>query len=146
MMTTVTQWSPVRDLATSEIARLNQMFSSVFGTEPADRPWAPAVDIYETPEHDVVLKAELPGMKREDIKVTVEHNRLSIEGERKLSGAVARDQYHRVESSYGTFRRSFTLPASVDASRVQAAHEDGVLTITVPQRPEAKPRQITVAG
>jgi HSP20 family protein len=145
---TLTQWNPVGTLAGVEIDRLNQMFGHVFGDELVERSgaWMPAVDIFETPSRDVVLKVELPAMKREDIKVTCENNVLTIEGERALDAAVKRDQYHRMERPYGAFRRSFTLAPSVDASRVQAAYQDGVLTITLPQREDAKPRQIPVNG
>ena len=92
------------------------------------------------------MKVELPDMKREDIKVTFENNVLTIEGERKLDATIERDQYHRVERGYGAFRRSFTLPATVDASRVSATYQDGVLTVTLPRREETRPRQIQVNG
>ena len=95
---------------------------------------------------DLVVKLEVPGMKREDITVTFENNVLTVAGERKLSEDVKREEYHRRERVYGTFRRGFTLPSSVDGGRVHAAYADGVLTITLPQRAEAKPRQIAVEG
>lgn len=144
---TLTRWSPVRDLAAIEIDRLNRMFEAAFTGEPlAGATWVPPVDIYETPEKDVIVKAELPEMRRDDIKVTFENNVLSIEGERRAADNVQRDQYHRVERGYGTFRRSFTLPATVDPARVSAAYQDGVLTITLPRREESRPRQIQVNG
>jgi HSP20 family protein len=143
-MTVLTRWNPARDLATAEVARLNQMFDAVFNGEPLNGTWVPVVDIHETPEQDVVIKAELPGFKREAIKVTFEHNVLTIEGERELDKSVPRDQYHRLERSYGAFRRSFTLPAAVDSSKAQASYQDGVLTITLPRREDAKPRQIQI--
>lgn len=144
---TLARWSPARDLAALEIDRLNRMFDAVFSGEPlTSSAWMPAVDIYESPEKDVVVKVEVPDMKREDIKVTFENNVLTIEGERKADTEVKQEQYHRVERRYGAFRRSFTMPASVDGSRVQAAYQDGVLKVTLPQRPEAKPRQITIDG
>jgi HSP20 family protein len=143
----LTRWSPSRDFAGLEVDRLNRMFDAVFSGEPmTNSAWVPAVDIYETAEKDVVVKVEVPAMKREDIKVTFENNVLTIEGERKIDDEVKSEQYHRIERRYGTFRRSFTLPASVDGSRVQAAYQDGVLKITMPQRAEAKPRQITIDG
>lgn len=143
----VTRWNPARDLAALEVDRLNRMFDAVFSGEPmTSSAWVPAVDIYETNDKDVVVKVEVPDMKREDIKVTFENNVLTIEGERKASDEVKNEQYHRIERRYGAFRRSFTLPASVDGSRVQAAYQDGILKITLPQRPEAKPRQITIEG
>ncbi len=144
---TITRWTPIHDLAAVEVDRLNRMFSAVFGNEPlATGSWTPAVDIYEAPNHDLVVKAELPAMKKEDIKVTVEQNVLTIEGERKFESEVSRDQFHRLERGYGAFRRSFTLPSTLDASRVSASYVDGVLTVTLPQRAEAKPRQIEVNG
>lgn len=144
---TLTRWSPVRDLAAMEMERLHRMFDAALSGEPMTRGgWVPAVDIYETPQKDVVVKAELPGMKREDIKVTFENGVLTIEGERRFDEEVAPELYHRVERGYGSFRRSFTLPASVDTTRVSATHQDGVLTVTLPRREEARPRQIEVNG
>jgi HSP20 family protein len=145
-MTVLTRWSPARDLATAEVARLNRMFDAVFNGEPLNGSWVPAVDIHETPEQDVVIKAELPGFKREAIKVTFEQNVLTIEGEGEFDKNVAREQYHRLERNFGSFRRSFTLPTSVDSSKAQASYQDGVLTITLPRREDSKPRQIQVNG
>lgn len=143
----LTRWNPARDLAALEIDRLNRMFDAVFTGEPlTSAAWVPPVDIYETADKDVVVKIEVPEMKREDITVTFENNVLTIEGERKAAAEVKHDQYHRVERRYGSFRRSFTMPASVDGTRVQASYQDGMLKVTLPQRPEAKPRQITIDG
>ena len=109
-MTFMTRWSPVSELAALEIDRLNRMFESAWTGEGAVRPaWIPAVDIYETPEQDVIVKVDLPAMKREDIKVTVENQVLLIEGERKVA-EIPSEQFHRVERLHGAFRRSFTLP------------------------------------
>src|SRR5262249_55640213 len=115
---TLTRWSPVSDLAAVEIDRLNEMFNSVGSGDSGGGAWVPATDIYETPSNDVVVKIELPEMKREDIKVTVENSVLTIEGERKTDAAVAHEHYHRIERAFGSFRRSFTLPSTVDAARV----------------------------
>ena len=146
-MTLLTRWSPTRDFAALEIDRLNRMFDAAFAGEPfARNGWAPAVDIYETAQNDVVLKMDLPEMKREDIKVTFENNVLSVEGERKFEQDVQTEQFHRSERAFGAFRRSFTLPATVDASRVDASYVDGVLTVRLPRREEAKPKQITING
>jgi HSP20 family protein len=142
---TLTRWSPMRDLAAVEVDVLNRMFESAFGGEPLARgAWIPAVDIYETAEKDVVVKVDLPDMKRENIKVTFENNVLSIEGQRELAANIERDRFHRIERGHGQFRRSFTLPASVDGSRVDANYQDGVLTVTLPRRAEAKPKQIQI--
>ena len=144
---TLTRWSPVRGLAALEVERLNRMFEAALTGEPlASGGWVPSVDIFETPGNDLVVKAELPEMKREEIKVTFENSVLTLEGERKFENEVSRDSYHRLERGYGAFRRSFTLPASVDASRIQAAYTDGVLTVTLPRREETRPRQIAVNG
>jgi len=116
-----------------------------FGEFAAARgPWIPAVDIYETDAHDVIIKAELPDMTREDIEVTVENDRLTLRGERKLPEGVKDEQFRRVERTYGAFTRSFTLPATVDASKVSAEYKHGVLTVKLPFREEAKPRTINV--
>ena len=144
---TLTRWNPVRDLSQMEIDRLNRMFDMAFTGEPIGRgTWVPPVDIYETADRDVVVKVELPEMKREDIKVTFENDVLTIEGERNFVSNVDREQYHRVERGYGSFRRSFTLPNSVDAGKVQAGYADGVLTVTLPRREEARPKQIQIKG
>jgi HSP20 family protein len=92
----------------------------------------------------VVIKAELPEVKREDISVTFENNVLTLKGERKGEQVAKRDQFQRAERHYGSFTRSFSLPGTVDASRINASYKDGVLTITLPRREEAKPRQISV--
>ena len=137
------RWDPARELASMEIDRLHNMFSNLYG-EGLSRSWMPPVDIYETEQHEVVVKAELPDMKREDISVTFENNVLTLKGERKMAAEVANDRFQRLERFYGTFSRSFTLPSTVDAGHITAIYKDGVLTIRLPQREEAKPRQIAV--
>jgi HSP20 family protein len=102
------------------------------------------VDIYQNGQHELVLKAELPDMSREDIDVTVDKGTLTIKGEKKFAADVKDDQYHRVERRYGVFSRSFALPPSVDATRVAAEYKNGVLVVTLPVREEAKPRPIKV--
>jgi HSP20 family protein len=144
---TLTRWSPVSGLAALEVNALNRMFEAAFGQDAyAHGAWIPPVDILETADGEVVVKAELPDIKREDIKITFENNVLTIEGERKAEPAKDTDKYHRVERSYGAFRRSFTLPSSVDAGKVQAAYREGVLIVTLPRREETRPRQIQVNG
>ena len=106
--------------------------------------WVPAVDIYETEGQDVVIKAELPEMVREDIDVTVDHQTLTIKGTRKVPADVPEDRYRRVERRYGTFSRSFTLPTTVDSTKVSADYKNGVLTVKLPFKAEARPRTITV--
>ena len=139
----IVRWSPARELAGMEIDRLNRMFANLYG-EAFQQGWQPAVDIFETDAHEVVLKAELPDLKREDINLTFENGVLTIKGERKFSEEVQRENYHRIERQHGAFSRSFTLPNTVDAGRISATYKDGLLTIRLPQREEAKPKQIAV--
>jgi HSP20 family protein len=124
---TIVRWDPFRDFGFSGGAT-----------------WVPPVDVYQTGEHELVLKAELPDMTREDIDVTVENFVLTIKGEKKLSGDVKEEQFHHVERRYGTFTRSFSLPQTVDPNRVTAEYKHGVLTVRLPLREEAKPRSIKV--
>ena len=140
----IVRWEPARDLASMEIDRLNRMFSDLYGEAFSRSAWVPAVDIFETEEHEVVLKAELPEVKREDIGLTFENGVLTLKGERKFEQETKQENYHRVERRHGSFSRSFTLPNTVDPSRITAAYKDGVLTIRLPQREEAKPKQIDV--
>ena len=107
-------------------------------------PWVPPVDIYQNGDHEVVLKAELPDMTREDIDITVDDGTLTIKGEKKFSDDVKEDNFHRIERRYGAFSRSFTLPQTVDTAKVGAEYKNGVLTVRLPLREEAKPRQIKV--
>jgi HSP20 family protein len=139
----IVRWNPLGSLAGMEIDRLNRMFAD-FQNEAFNQAWVPAVDIYETDAHEVVIKAELPDVKKEDINVTFENNVLTLSGERKQEETTKREQYQRVERHFGSFSRSFTLPATVDASRIVASYKDGVLTIRLPRRDEAKPKQISV--
>jgi HSP20 family protein len=124
---TVVRWDPFRD----------------FGLAAANT-WMPPVDIYQTSDQELVLKAELPDMSREDIDITVENFVLTIKGEKKFAGDVKDEQFHHVERRYGTFTRSFSLPQTVDAGKVSAEYKNGVLTVRLPLREEAKPRQIKV--
>ena len=140
----IVRWSPARELAGMEIDRLNRMFADLYG-DAFGQAWIPPVDIYETEDHEVVLKAELPDLKREDIQLTFENGVLTVKGERKLEQEVSRESYHRNERHYGTFSRSFTLPNTIDTSRISAAYKEGVLTVRMPQREEAKPKQIDVS-
>lgn len=142
---TLTRWSPVRDLAAVEVDVLNRMFESAWGEPLARGAWVPAVDIIETAEQDVVVKMDLPDVRKEDIKVTFENNVLVIEGKREIVTNAERDRVHHLERAHGTFRRSFTLPATVDAARVDASYAEGVLTVKLPRREEAKPKTISIS-
>jgi HSP20 family protein len=124
---TIVRWDPFRDFG--------------LGSGAA---WVPPVDIFQNGDHELVLKAELPDMAREDIDITVENYVLTLKGEKKLSGDVKEEQFHHVERRYGSFTRSFSLPRTVDAGKVAAEYRNGVLTIKLPLREEAKPRQIKV--
>ena len=106
--------------------------------------WVPAVDIFENEKKELVLKAELPDVKKEDVAVTVENNMLTLSGERKADNEVRKEHYHRIERSFGSFSRSFSLPATVDTGKIGADFKDGVLTIRLPFREEAKPRSINI--
>jgi HSP20 family protein len=138
----------MRELAVMQ-ERMNRAWSTLQDrrTEPVgDRgTWTPAVDIYRTADTAIVLKAELPGLRREDIDVSVEDATLTIRGQRRREEGVADEAYHRVERQYGGFSRSFTLPADVDTTEVRADYRDGVLTVRLPRREEARQRQIQVA-
>jgi HSP20 family protein len=136
---------PFRDLAVIQ-NRFNQLLGDSFVRDEALTAghWLPPVDIYETAEQDVVIKAELPDMAREDIEVTVEHQTLTLKGTRKPPADVPEDRYRRVERRYGSFSRSFTLPSTVDASKVTADYRNGVLTVKLPFKAEARPRTVNV--
>ena len=105
--------------------------------------WVPPVDIYQSGDHELVLKAELPDMAREDIDITVENSVLTIKGQKRL-GDVKEEQFHHIERRYGAFSRSFSLPPTVDSGKVGAEYKNGVLTVRLPLREEAKPRSIKV--
>lgn len=112
--------------------------------EPATgRPWTPSVDILET-ENELIVKADLPEVKLEDISIHLENGILSIKGERKFEHKEEKAGYHRLERSYGAFARKFAVPETVDAEKVKAAYKDGVLTVTLPKKEVAKPREIKV--
>src|SRR5687768_9397949 len=134
-MLKLTRWSPARDLPALEIDRLNLMFGTT-------ATWLPPLDIFEPADRDVGVDLQLHHVNREDISLTLEDSVLTVTGERKAAANVNDEEYRRRERIFGSLSRSFTLPASVDGGRVQAAYADGVLTITLPQRAEAKPRAI----
>src|SRR4051812_37791421 len=145
---TLTQWTPVRDFAQLQ-DRINRAFTEAYaggGDEGLVNrgTWMPPVDIYQNGKDELVLKAELPDMTREDIRITVDNNILTHSGEKKPTEEVKDEQALRIERRYGTFTRSFTLPPSVDTTKVSAEYKNGVLTLRLPLREEAKPRQIEV--
>jgi HSP20 family protein len=144
----IVRWSdPFREFAQLQ-DRINRVFSDTYGRGEeglmSSGNWAPPVDIYQNGDHEVVLKAELPDVRREDIDITVDNGTLTIKGEKRFAEDVKEDQYHRVERRYGVFSRSFSLPRSVDPGKVGADYKHGVLTVRLPLREEAKPRQVKV--
>ena len=143
---TIVRWNPLHDKATNQ-ERLSRILEGFYGRPQEDLTsgaWVPAVDIYSNGQHELVLKAELPDMKEEEIDLTVEDNTLTLRGERKLDPEVAEEQFHRIERSYGSFARTFALPPTVDSGKVSAQYKAGVLTVRLPLREEAKPKQIKV--
>lgn len=144
----IIRWSdPLREFAQLQ-DRINRVFTDPYGA-PSDEAapvgaWAPPVDIFQANDNEVVLKAELPAMKREDIEIVVDNGTLTIKGDKRLDADVKDDQFHRIERRYGAFRRSFSLPQTVDTGKVAADYRDGVLTIRLPLREEARARQIKV--
>ena len=140
------RFDPYREFTTLQ-DRMNRLFGDVYLRDEdvaQHGSWVPPVDIYENGNRDLVLKAELPDMTREDIEVTVENNTLTLRGTKKLPTDIKEEQFRRIERSYGAFSRSFTLPNTVDPSKVAAEYKNGVLTVTLPFREEAKPRTINV--
>ncbi|HEV2492280.1 MAG TPA: Hsp20/alpha crystallin family protein [Terriglobia bacterium] len=143
----IVRWEPFRDLVTTQdnFNRLfNETFRGLFGeTESGTQTWAPAVDIYES-DQNLVLKAELPGFDPKEVEVRVEDGTLYLKGERKFESDVKKENYHRIERSYGSFTRTFSLPSSINAENVTAEYKDGVLTLTMPKKEEAKPKTIKI--
>jgi HSP20 family protein len=153
-MSTGTALAPFRRLRSlltpDPFQRVNRLFEETFGplafpTEEAlsVTGWTPSCDIYET-DNEIVVKAELPGVKKEEVKVGIEDGVLSISGEHKFEEETRKENYLRVERSYGAFTRSFTLPTRVDSTRISAEFKDGLLQVTLPKREEAKPKGIEV--
>jgi HSP20 family protein len=147
-MLTMTRFSPTSDLLRERFNRMfEQTLPELFGPlatgEDVGGRWLPAVDIRETPDALEVI-AELPGLTKEDVNITLENGVLTLSGERKFEKDVKQENYHRIERAYGRFTRSFTLPSNVAGDRVAAAFKDGVLRVTLPKQDEAKPRKIEI--
>ncbi|HXX31123.1 MAG TPA: Hsp20/alpha crystallin family protein [Myxococcaceae bacterium] len=143
-MATLTRWDPFRELSRLQ-NDLNRLFDDrgVTGRGTESFGWAPMVDVFEDAE-GLTFKFEVPEVDPKDVQVNLEDGVLTVRGERKLEREDKRDNYHRIERSYGTFARSFTLPANVDPEKVTAETKNGVLRIFVPKRAEAKPKTITI--
>ena len=145
----IVRYDPFRDLRTLQ-EEVNRLFSTnltrSFGDEGIARgAWAPSVDIYENKDQ-IVLEAELPGMKQDDFDLSIENSVITLRGERRFEKTDEADNYHRVERSYGAFTRSFTLPQTVSAEGATAEYNNGVLRVTLPKREETKARRIQVSG
>jgi HSP20 family protein len=142
---TLVRFDPFRDLSVLQ-NRVNRLFTDTRALVPEDdafQSWAPAVDIFERGD-DLILSAELPGVRREELDLKVEGNVLTLRGERLRDKTIQEDQYHRVERTYGTFSRSFTLPSTVDPARIEARFKDGILEVVLPKAEDAKPKKIEV--
>jgi len=142
---TLVRFDPFRDLSQLQ-NRVNRLFTDSRAAgleEDAFQNWAPAVDIFERGDN-LILSAELPGVRREELDLKVEGNVLTLRGERMRDKTIQEEQYHRVERSYGTFCRSFTLPSTVDSSRIEARFKDGILEVVLPKAEDAKPKKIDV--
>ncbi len=145
MRATLTQFQPFRGVSTLQ-DQIHRLFEGTFDRSPDEgnlTSWAPAVDIFET-EQNLVVKADLPDIKPEELDIRVENNILTIRGERKFEKKVNENNYLRVERTYGSFSRSFSLSNTVNTESIQADYKNGVLTLSIPKREEAKPKQIKV--
>jgi HSP20 family protein len=143
----VVKWDPLRDLLSIQ-DRMNRLFEQTLSRSRAEEgisasTWAPAVDIYETPE-TIVMKADLPGLTREDIEIEIRDNTLTVKGERRFAKDVQQENYLRIERAYGPFERSFTLPTGVRQEQIRASFRDGVLELLLPKAEEAKPKKIAI--
>lgn len=147
-MTNVTRFNPPHDIRSLQ-QQMGRLFEPFLGRGLGDDEslmsgtWAPPVDVVEEKDA-IVVSAELPGMKKEDIDIQFENGVLTLRGQRTITNESNEKTFHRVERVYGNFVRSFTLPRSVDAEKINATYQDGVLEIRVPKREEAKPRQISI--
>ena len=146
---TIVRWEPLRELGSLQ-NEMNRLFNTVFDAPaPANggtmRRWMPAMDLVESGEH-FVLRADLPGMGEEDIKIELEDGTLTVSGERKAEHEEKEEGYYRVERAFGSFSRSLTLPKGVDADAVSARFDRGVLEVRIPKPEQRKPRRIEIAG
>jgi HSP20 family protein len=147
-MSTLIRWEPTRELSTLR-ERMDRLFNETIGRTwggeegLATGVWIPPVDVYETPE-SIVMKADLPDVNKDEVDISVDNNTLTIKGERKMEKEVKERDFYRMERSFGTFSRSFTLPPTVETGKIGAEFANGVLTLTLPKREESKPKQIKV--
>lgn len=142
----IVRWRPWDEFSSLRRDMNRMMDSFIRGVEKEDElsgVWSPDVDVKETPD-EFIITAELPGMKKDDLKITIQENVLNILGEKRREEEVKGMTYHRVERVYGQFTRSFTLPGVVDASKINAVFKDGVLNLTLPKAPESKPKEVNI--
>ncbi|MGD0584285.1 MAG: Hsp20/alpha crystallin family protein [Oryzomonas sp.] len=142
------KYNPLRELRTMQ-EQMNRLLNlswnhDISGEDTREGIWQPAVDIYET-EDSIVIKAEVPDVDQKDIDVRIEDNTLILKGERKHEDQVKKENYHRIERYFGSFQRSFSLPATIDQEKVVATCDKGVLNIILPKKEETKPKQINIA-
>jgi HSP20 family protein len=143
----IVRWEPLRELSSLQ-NEMNRLFNTAFDTPEttgggALRRWMPAMDLVETAEH-FVLRADLPGMTVEDLKIELEDNVLTVSGERRAEHESEKEGYHRVERAFGSFARTLTLPKGVDAEAISASFDKGVLEVRIPKPEQRKPRRIEI--
>jgi HSP20 family protein len=143
----IIRWDPFRDLATLR-ERMNRLFEEAYSSRGEEKDmvssaWNPSVDIYEK-ENEIVLKAEVPGIDENDIEIKIEDNTITLNGERKFEKETKEENYHRIERSYGSFYRSFTLPQNINQDKIKAESENGILKITMPKKAELKPKKVKI--
>ena len=142
----IIRWRPLGEVDSFR-REMDRMFDNFFGSgtdvDNFSSAWQPSVDIKETKD-DFVLMAEVPGMSKNDIKINISENTLTIKGEKKEEKKEADHNFHRVERKYGSFQRSFTLPTQIQGDKVKASYKDGVLSITMPKKEEVKPKEIPI--
>ena len=148
MIMNIIKYDPFRDLRSLQ-DEMNRLFSSnlprISGQEEMSTGWSPSVDIFES-ENTLVLEAELPGMKREDFELSIENNVITLRGERRFEKKDEGDNYHRVERAYGSFTRSFNLPRTISTEDIKAEFKNGILSVALPKKEEAKARRIEITG
>lgn len=143
----IIRWDPFRDLTTLR-ERMNRLFEEAYTSRGEEKDlvsskWNPSVDIYEK-ENAIVLKAELPGIDENDIELKIEDSTLTLKGDRKFEKETKEENYHRIERSYGSFYRSFTLPRNIDQDKIKAESENGILKVTLPKKAELKPKKVKI--
>jgi HSP20 family protein len=143
----ITRWRPFRDMVSIQ-DEMNKLFDDFFGrplvrTEWTEGVWSPSVDVSEDKDN-VIIKAEMPGVSKDDVRISVQDNVLTLKGEKKQEKEEKDKNYHRTERSYGSFCRSFQLPTTVKTDKIKASYKGGVLSVTLPKTEEVKPKEIPI--